>query len=306
MLSSISKRLLSRPAGMLRCLSSGEGLLSSTGKASGIVGGACLVGTFAGATILVGGDSRVAQAEDARDVLADIRSRLTRIEKRLYSTSRDAAKQHELFGFFYEECIKDDFGEDGLTRSVRLWYGYDMIENRPLTAQEKLDQDELIKRNFGEDLEKFMNGEYDHWENTPEGISALCILGDQFSRNIHRGSAKAFEADEKTLGIVQKAIKGGLDKGVEPIVRTFWYLPFMHSEKPEIHEQCLVLYKNLAEEVEDDPVRAKMVQDCINFEVDHKKIIDTYGRYPHRNKVLGRESTPEELEYLKSAETYGQ
>ena len=90
--------------------------------------------------------------------------------------------------------------------------------------------DEEIKTKFQSDVEAFARGEYDHWATTPKGVTSICILGDQFTRNVYRGSGQAFSLDKKVLSIVLKALEAEMDKDLHYIVRSNWYLPLMHSE----------------------------------------------------------------------------
>ena len=110
---------------------------------------------------------------------------------------------------------------------------------------------------------------------------------DQFPRNIHRGTAAAFACDPVALVLAQEAVAAGALAELTPTERSFLLLPYMHSESPRIHEVAEALYREHA-----PPTN-------LDFELRHKAIVDRFGRYPHRNELLGRESTPEELEFLK-------
>lgn len=124
------------------------------------------------------------------------------------------------------------------------------------------------------------------WRQTPEGRLAEIIVLDQFSRNLYRDQAQAFAYDSLALALSQEAISLQLDAQLSPEQRSFLYMPFMHSESKLIHEFALKLFQRLGNEIN------------LNFEKKHKVIIDRFGRYPHRNAILGRISTPEELEFL--------
>jgi uncharacterized protein (DUF924 family) len=112
------------------------------------------------------------------------------------------------------------------------------------------------------------------------------IVLDQFSRNLHRGDARAFENDAMALALAQEAVAAGADQGLSPDERGFLYMPYMHSESRLIHEVAERLFAEGASELNHE------------FELKHKAIIDRFGRYPHRNAVLGRASTPEEQAFL--------
>ena len=124
------------------------------------------------------------------------------------------------------------------------------------------------------------------WRHTPEGRLAEIIVLDQFSRNLYRDQAQAFAYDSMALMLAQEAISLQLDAQLSPDHRSFLYMPFMHSESKLIHEFALKLFQRLGNEIN------------LSFEKKHKLIIDRFGRYPHRNAILGRSSTAEELEFL--------
>ncbi|WP_111640463.1 DUF924 family protein [Marinimicrobium alkaliphilum] len=126
-----------------------------------------------------------------------------------------------------------------------------------------------------------------HWRTTPKGRLAEIIVLDQFSRNIHRESALAFSCDALALALAQEAVAQGADQALDPAERSFLYMPYMHSESPAIHTLAMTLFNQPG------------LEDNLQFEIRHKEIIDRFGRYPHRNQWLNRESTPEELEFLK-------
>lgn len=146
--------------------------------------------------------------------------------------------------------------------------------------------DRLIAERFGELLEQACKGELYQWRTDPHGRLAEVIVLDQFSRNIYRGQRGAFEADPLALALAQAAVAGGHDLALSEGERAFLYMPYMHSESRRIHEVADVLFKERAS------------TDSHQFELRHKAIIDRFGRYPHRNAILGRTSTPEELAFL--------
>jgi len=124
------------------------------------------------------------------------------------------------------------------------------------------------------------------WRERPEGRLAEVIVLDQFSRNLHRDDPRAFAADPLALALAQEAVRAGADLALPPQQRVFLYMPFMHSESAAIHEWALRLFTDLG------------IENNLAFERRHKAIIDRFGRYPHRNRILGRASTPDELAFL--------
>lgn len=146
--------------------------------------------------------------------------------------------------------------------------------------------DAAIKNRFEEILEKAKRAELFAWRENHHGRLAEIILLDQFSRNIYRDSGRAFEADSLALALAQEMVSLRLDELIRIEHRAFCYMPYMHSESRVIHEEAMKLFT------------LPGLENNLKFEVEHKKIIDRFGRYPHRNKLLGRKSTAEELEFL--------
>lgn len=125
------------------------------------------------------------------------------------------------------------------------------------------------------------------WRSTAEGRLAEILVLDQFSRNMFRDSAHAFASDPLALALAQELVALGFDSSLPIEQRRFVYMPYMHSESRVIHEQAMKLFAQPG------------LEDNLRFEIAHKEIIDRFGRYPHRNAVLGRESTLEELTFLE-------
>ncbi|WP_372861011.1 DUF924 family protein [Pseudoalteromonas sp.] len=147
--------------------------------------------------------------------------------------------------------------------------------------------DAQIKTRFGELHHQASVNELFGWRESAIGSLAEIIVLDQFSRNIYREKPAAFACDALALALAQAAIAKGFDKELTDEQRVFLYMPFMHSESKLIHDEAVKLYKALG------------IKNNLDFEYQHKAIIDRFNRYPHRNKILGRDSTKEELEFLK-------
>lgn len=147
--------------------------------------------------------------------------------------------------------------------------------------------DALIKQRFYGFINQAIQGELYAWRTTPKGRLAEIIVLDQFSRNVFRNTPQAFAQDSLALALAQEAIATGVLNNLAPIERAFLLMPYMHSESKIIHVQAEHLYREWAPE------------NNYEFELRHKAIVDRFGRYPHRNKILGRESTPDEIEFLK-------
>ena len=147
--------------------------------------------------------------------------------------------------------------------------------------------DTQIHEKFGQLHRQACAGELDDWQETPDGALALIIVLDQFSRNMFRGSPKTFTQDAKALKLAKDAISNGFDKQANETLRFFFYLPFEHSENIKDQERSLELF----EAYNGDPEFMKAA-------IEHHDIINRFGRFPHRNEVLGRETTLEEQAYL--------
>lgn len=147
--------------------------------------------------------------------------------------------------------------------------------------------DATIRSRFGKTLIAARACELYQWRSTPEGRLAEVIVLDQFSRNIHRGTPEAFAADALALALAQEAIALKADQALTSSQRGFLYMPYMHSESPAIHEIAVQLFS------------AAGLAENLKAEMKHREIISRFGRYPHRNAILGRPSTPEETAFLQ-------
>lgn len=147
--------------------------------------------------------------------------------------------------------------------------------------------DELIRDRFAAIHEAGNAGELVGWRTQPQGRLAEIIVLDQFSRNLHRGTPRAFASDPMALVLAQEAVALGVGAGMSGPERAFLFMPYMHSESRLIHVQAERLFS------------APGLEDNYQFALRHKAIIDRFGRYPHRNAILGRESSAEEVAFLK-------
>ena len=153
------------------------------------------------------------------------------------------------------------------------------------------DFDNLIKNRFLEIHSKAARCELVSWRHSAEGRLAEIIILDQFSRNMFRNTAQSFDCDSLALVLAQEAVNRVMDFDLTPIQRSFMYLPYMHSESLFIHERAVELYTK------------NNIKSNLEFELKHKVIIEKFGRYPHRNLILGRKSTKEELLFLEQPDS---
>lgn len=170
------------------------------------------------------------------------------------------------------------------TAVVHFWF-------TELTAQQHFAKDaaldETIRSRFGPTLEAAARCELFAWRATPEGRLAEILVLDQFSRNVWRDTPRAFAQDPLALALAQELVASGQDQRLPTAQRVFAYMPYMHCESAAIHQEALALFAQPG------------MENNLAFERRHKAIIDRFGRYPHRNAILGRTSTPEEWAFLK-------
>lgn len=176
---------------------------------------------------------------------------------------------------------------------LEFWCGVEQErgKSRKEWFQKNDEFDANIRTRFLPLVEAAASGELDAWCEYSQSTLALLILLDQFPRNIFRGQARAFAADAKAREVARHAITQGFDQTWHPSERIFAYLPLEHSENLKDQEECLALMKTLSVFPE--------TKDMHIWAEKHRVIIERFGRFPHRNAALGRESTPEEIEFLK-------
>ncbi|HWP46085.1 MAG TPA: DUF924 family protein [Candidatus Limnocylindrales bacterium] len=186
-----------------------------------------------------------------------------------------------------EEILHFWFGDlqtINLEERLKLWFG----------GEEETDR--LIRDKFEPDLLQAISGELAHWEETPRGTLALIILLDQFSRNIYRNTPRAFAQDEMALGICLRGMDRGKDLALDLLERVFFYLPMEHAEDLEIQRKSVKAFESLVKAA--PPNMKNPFESFLDYAIRHYAIIEKFGRFPHRNEILGRASTPEELEFL--------
>ncbi|MCP4922764.1 MAG: DUF924 domain-containing protein [bacterium] len=158
---------------------------------------------------------------------------------------------------------------------------------RPLHFEKSEDFDKEIRDRFLSAHEEASKGLLTEWQQTAQGCLALVILLDQFPRNMFRGTPQSFASDRKAISVVNVAIGKRFDSSLPQEQCAFLYMPFMHSEDLGEQKFCVELYENLG------------VESNLQYAVAHLKIVERFGRFPHRNTILGRASTSDEIEFLK-------
>jgi uncharacterized protein (DUF924 family) len=188
----------------------------------------------------------------------------------------------EVLGFWFGDL--DALGRASGERTARWW------KKDPAF-------DALIRERFGALHGALMRGEHDDWLATPRGALAYLIVLDQFSRNMFRDTARAFEGDELALEAALAGIERGQDRSLAFGERAFFYMPLMHSEELAHQERCVELFTAFEREVA--PELQGNVHYNVTFAERHRDIVQRFGRFPHRNSALGRTSTAEEIEFLR-------
>ena len=192
-----------------------------------------------------------------------------------------------------------------------FWFGNLQSD---IVSEEKLrlwffataEDDATIKSKFSDYLIAASERKLNSWLTSPCGTLSLIIILDQFPRSLFRGTANAFLYDEMALNIAKEGITSQYDQQLEPVERQFFYMPFQHSESAAVQNESIEVYQGLLSDCQGEQ-EIKLGKSALEFAEKHKRIIDQFGRYPHRNKALDRKSTAEETAYLDSgASTFGQ
>ncbi len=177
---------------------------------------------------------------------------------------------------------------------LNFWFGppqeSDYGQPRKYWFEKSAAFDEVVRRQYGVDYELAVSGSLDHMRSSPRSSLALIILFDQFPRNMFRDDPRAYATDPKARDVARWAVDSKYDHSLLPVERWFMYLPFGHSEDIADQRRSVELFRRLPQ----DPVNAKALESAIR----HFDIVQRFGRFPHRNAVLGRDTTPEEAAFL--------
>ena len=210
-----------------------------------------------------------------------------------------------LYSWGMKKEVSATGGPEEISEVLRFWFG-DLREGELPDKQKQMtwwmksgEFDDLVRRRFEGHVLLAGEGRLSHWLETPLGTVAFIIIVDQFPRNIYRDTPGAFSRDSLALGACLGGIEKGFDRGLHPMHRVFFYLPLMHSEDPRIQSLSVKKYSALEDEYAAHPEIGDTLACSTDFAGRHADIIKRFGRYPHRNAALGRESTPEETEFLK-------
>ncbi len=174
---------------------------------------------------------------------------------------------------------------------LTFWFGSGPRHDRPEWFGKDPAFDADVRARFGAAIELAIGGGYREWEAAAQGALARVLLLDQMTRNAFRDTPRAFAGDAEALATARRAVQRGFDRELEPLERQFMYLPFEHAESAAAQQEALALFGALARETGSS--------DTLEWARRHAAIIARFGRYPHRNAILGRESTPEEIAFLR-------
>lgn len=186
---------------------------------------------------------------------------------------------------------------------LEFWFGDDPDDAAVVKAKTELwwghsaETDEILQAKFGTAASSAAVGILDHWSGSPRGRLALILLLDQLPRAIHRGTAAAFAQDTFARKVATQGLDSSADKLLRPIERLFFYLPFEHSEDLGDQDHSVVLFRNLLSDVSE--AHRETFAEFVDYAARHREIIARFGRFPHRNVILGRDSTPEEQAFLE-------
>lgn len=186
---------------------------------------------------------------------------------------------------------KTPLSPEQLPRRMKLWFG-DVPEDT------RRQVDEALRARFGPLVERAIDGELAQWADGPRRRLSLILLLDQFPRNIYRGTPKAFAGDEQALQLALTGMQSVADAALNVIERVFFYMPLQHAESLEVQEESVAAYKRLLAEAPAD-LRAVFEQ-CAAYAEKHREVIRRFGRFPHRNAIVGRSSTSEEEDWLRA------
>jgi uncharacterized protein (DUF924 family) len=187
---------------------------------------------------------------------------------------------------------------------LEAWFGEDLDEPASMAVciprwfEADPAFDEFIGGQFGDLPDKALSGDLDTWRSDSRSTLALLIVLDQFPRNLFRRSHRAFAYDGAALEVALGALDAGFDRTLHTLEAMFLYLPLEHAEDRALQDRCVSLFRDLAERAP-----APFVEPCDSFlayAIRHREVVEKFGRFPHRNAVLGRASTPEEIAYLAS------
>lgn len=201
----------------------------------------------------------------------------------------DTATAQDVLRFWFADGLQHDWPSSPLND---LWFG-----GGPA-------QDALIRQRFGALVDDALSGGMSDWETPLDTRLALILLLDQFTRNVHRGQARAFAGDARAQQLVLHTLAQGQDTALPTVGRVFLYMPLMHAEDLALQDECVARFTQLCQTA--PPERRDTLAGNLRFAQQHRDIVAQYGRFPYRNAALGRTDTPAETAFLKNGPRFGQ
>ena len=197
-----------------------------------------------------------------------------------------------------------------IDKVINFWFGrindqLSPVEKSKLWYHATSEDDENIRRQFEHLYEQAFHGLLTNWLESAKGTMALIILLDQMPRNMYRGSDRAFLSDHLALDYCMKGLSKGYDKQLQLVERAFFYHPLEHAENLKMQQVCVIEFQRLQQVYQGD-AQQEFIRGSLNYAKQHREIIEKFGRFPYRNKLLGRESTEEEIVFLKQGLNFGQ
>jgi uncharacterized protein (DUF924 family) len=217
-----------------------------------------------------------------RGCTLSVRRRIDRVASACVHGGMSDRTPEDVLSFWFGTLDADGFATE---EQSKKWF----------TKSDELDAE--IARRFRADYDAIVAGEREGWLDAPRSSLAYVIVLDQFARNMFRGTPEAFEADPQALEAAQSSIDLGFDRELRPAERVFLYMPFMHAENLAAQDRCIDLFEGCAAELPES-VRGRVLGN-VKYARAHRDIVARFGRFPHRNTILGRTPTPEEIEFLK-------
>jgi len=203
-------------------------------------------------------------------------------------------RAQEIVQFWFEDATTNP---QSRAERTKVWFSLGREDQQRFDTQ--------IRESFGSDVDQALRGDLDGWGKDAHGRLALVLLLDQFTRNIFRGSAQAFAGDASALQLVLDGCRTGADRLLHPVERLFFYLPLEHAEDAAMQNKSVDAFTALATGSSGD--LRTFFKDMLPYAQQHREIVTRFGRFPHRNAALGRQSTPAEREYLAgNAPNFGQ
>ena len=196
-------------------------------------------------------------------------------------TDDDQLRIDAILSFWFKE---QELTAPQIDRRMDVWFSDDEVF------------DLEIRKDFANDVEMASEGQLDHWAHQPRGRLALILLLDQFRRNIYRNSADAFARDKMALKLCVEGARDKKDRELTAIQKAFFYMPLQHAESRKVQEKSVQIFRRLAAAV--SPTYRETFETMATFAELHRDIVEQFGRFPHRNSLLGRDNTPEEAAYL--------